>query len=153
MDGVREQVEAQLRTFDQQVVRPQQVRPSEVVRVRVCATHTPLGLEQKAAFLCSAKCCDDSSRGSSESQFRACLQKCSLQVQQVEQVVSVELQELQQRLGRCLGVCQDKSASLLRDGQDTQRAQALLDSCVADCAASTGAEVPKVFARLTKAHK
>jgi hypothetical protein len=151
MDGVREQVEAQLRTFDQQVVRPQQVRPSEVVRVRVCATHTPLGLEQKAAFLCSAKCCDD--KGSSEDQFRTCLQKCSLRVQQVEQAVSVELQELHQRLGRCLAVCQDKSGSLLRENQDTQRAQALLDSCVADCAASTGAEVPKVFARLTKAHK
>ena len=106
---------------------------------------------QKAAFLCSAKCCDE--KGSSEDQFRQCLHKCSVQVQQVEQVVSAELQDLQQRLGRCLAVCQDKSSSLLRDKQDTQRAQALLDSCVADCAASTGSDVPKVFARLTKEHK
>lgn len=73
-------------------------------------------------------------------------------VQAVEHSVSGEINTLQQRLGRCVSVCQDKAQSLLADKQDSAKAQALLDSCAADCAAVTEAEATKVFARLTQKH-
>jgi Eukaryotic protein of unknown function (DUF842) len=80
------------------------------------------------------------------------LQSCSTTVQALEHSVQAEVNQLQQRLGRCVAVCQDKAQALMADKQDSVKAQALLDSCAADCAAATEAEAPKVFARLTKKH-
>ena len=60
----------------------------------------------------------------------------------------------QERMQRCLAVCQDKAADVIRDDSSAQaRAQSVLESCVGDCADRTRADVPKISQRMLKAHK
>jgi hypothetical protein len=50
--------------------------------------------------------------------------------------------------------CQDKAADVMRDDASKQaKAQGVLEACVGECAGHSSAEVPKICARLTKAHK
>jgi hypothetical protein len=50
--------------------------------------------------------------------------------------------------------CQDRAADVLRDDPSKQgKAQGVLEACVGECAKHSGAEVPKLSARLLKAHK
>jgi hypothetical protein len=50
--------------------------------------------------------------------------------------------------------CQDRAADVVRDDASQQaRAQGVLESCVAECAGRSAAEVPKLFTRMVKAHK
>jgi hypothetical protein len=50
--------------------------------------------------------------------------------------------------------CQDRAADVLRDdAAQAARAQGVLDKCVGECVRHTAADVPKLAARLTKAHK
>ena len=60
----------------------------------------------------------------------------------------------QDRMQRCMGVCQDKASDVVRDDSSAQaRAQSVLESCVGDCADRTRADVPKISQRMLKAHK
>ena len=55
---------------------------------------------------------------------------------------------------RCLAVCQDKAADVIRDDSSAQaRAQSVLEACVGECADRSRADVPKLAARMLKAHK
>ena len=50
--------------------------------------------------------------------------------------------------------CQDKAADVVRDDASQQaRAQGVLETCVAECARHSAADVPKLSARMLKAHK
>jgi hypothetical protein len=60
----------------------------------------------------------------------------------------------QERLQRCMAHCQDRAADVLRDDPSKQaKAQGVLEACVGECAKHSAAEVPKLSARLMKAHK
>ena len=53
-----------------------------------------------------------------------------------------------------MGVCQDKATDVLRDDAKAQgKAQGILDSCVGECTSKAAADVPKIAARVHKAHK
>jgi len=55
---------------------------------------------------------------------------------------------------RCLAVCQDKAADVIRDDAKAQtKAQSVLESCVGECADRSRADVPKLAARMLAAHK
>ena len=104
---------------------------------------------RKAAFLCSAKCCDTS--GGHGDAFTQCLQQCASPPDSAEERVQRELMELQQRLSRSMAVCQDKAAGIMRDGGKEEKAQGVLESCVGEVVNSTQRnEVPKLFARLAR---
>lgn len=104
---------------------------------------------RKAAFLCSAKCCD--SAGGQGEAFHACLQSCASPPDKAEQRVQQELMELQQRLSRSMAVCQDKAADIMRDGGKEEKAQRVLEACVSEVVSTTQrTEVPKLFARLAR---
>ena len=61
---------------------------------------------------------------------------------------------VQERLQRCMAHCQDKAADVMRDDASQQaRAQGVLETCVAECARHSAADVPKLSARMLKAHK
>jgi hypothetical protein len=71
-----------------------------------------------------------------------------------EQAMNAELGQLQERMQRCLAVCQDRAADVVRDDPGAQaKAQGVLESCVGDCADRSRAEVPKLMGRMLKAHK
>lgn len=60
----------------------------------------------------------------------------------------------QERLQRCLAHCQDRAADVVRDDPNAQdKAQAVMETCVGECARHSTAEVPKMLARMFKAHK
>ena len=55
---------------------------------------------------------------------------------------------------RCMAVCQDKAGDVIRDDSSAQaKAQAVMESCVGDCADRSRGDVPKIAARMLKAHK
>lgn len=99
---------------------------------------------RKAAFLCSAACCD----GRSDDAFQACLQSCATTAERAEETLVQELGGLQGRLQRALAVCQDKAQDVVRDGGREEKAQKGLEACVSDAAASAKKELPKLFSRL-----
>jgi hypothetical protein len=128
IDAVRDSVQAGVADFESRCFRPL----------------------QKQAFLCSAKCCDGKS--GDEQAFHTCLHACSAKVQAAEASLTAELDGLQQRLQRAMAVCQDKAATVVREGGSDGKAQGVLELCVAECANASAKEAPLTFARLRKQH-
>ena len=55
---------------------------------------------------------------------------------------------------RCMGVCQDKAGDVIRDDSSAQaKAQSVMEACVGECADRSRGDVPKIAARMLKAHK
>ena len=53
-----------------------------------------------------------------------------------------------------MAVCQDKASDVIRDDSSAQaKAQGVMESCVGDCADRSRGDVPKIAARMLKAHK
>jgi len=100
---------------------------------------------QKQAFLCSARCCDSPG---GEDALRSCLGACGQKVEHAQAVLEAELGGLQERLQRCLAVCQDRAGSALREGGDRGRAEGVLEKCVVECCAGSQKELPALKQRL-----
>ncbi|XP_076068215.1 protein FAM136A-like isoform X2 [Oratosquilla oratoria] len=61
---------------------------------------------QKRMHLCAADCC--SSEQSSVDQVHRCIESCSTPLTQAQSFVQHELSQFQERLQRCVMVCQDR---------------------------------------------
>ncbi|XP_066955214.1 protein FAM136A isoform X1 [Macrobrachium rosenbergii] len=61
---------------------------------------------QKSMHLCSADCCDK--KESSVDQVHRCIESCSTPLTQAQSFVQNELSQFQERLQRCVMVCQDR---------------------------------------------
>ena len=60
---------------------------------------------QKKTYLCSAECMDHGHF--SQEQLQQCVQRCSVPLQQAQQVQQQEMGQFQERLSRCAQSCQD----------------------------------------------
>ncbi|XP_042243051.1 protein FAM136A-like isoform X2 [Homarus americanus] len=61
---------------------------------------------QKAMHLCAAECCER--KESSVDQVHRCIENCSTPLTQAQSFVQNELSQFQERLQRCVMVCQDR---------------------------------------------
>ena len=53
-----------------------------------------------------------------------------------------------------MGVCQDKAGDVIREDSSAQaKAQSVMEACVGECADRSRGDVPKIAARMLKAHK
>merc|ERR1711988_388613 len=86
---------------------------------------------QKAHFLCSAKCCDSAGYGQ----------------MQMEQIVTAQMGQFQERLQRCMVRCQDTAQEKLPSSPSDKQvaaAKSQMESCVVDCAKEYLGQVPKL---------
>ena len=100
--------------------------------------------QQKATFLCSAKCCDATS---TRADLQQCLVNCSRPLMETEQKVKVQFEEFQLRHQRCIQRCQDVAVENLSPSsseRDQARAGATLRKCAIDCCASYEKQVPQL---------
>merc|ERR1711988_48994 len=100
---------------------------------------------QKAHFLCSAKCCDSAGYGQME--LQRCLQRCGEPVMQMEQIVTAQMGQFQERLQRCMVRCQDTAQEKLPSSPSDKQvaaAKSQMESCVVDCAKEYLGQVPKL---------
>ncbi|KAK4305497.1 hypothetical protein Pmani_022603 [Petrolisthes manimaculis] len=61
---------------------------------------------QRSMHMCAADCCDR--KESSVDQVHRCIENCSTPLTQAQTFVQHELSQFQERLQRCVMVCQDK---------------------------------------------
>ncbi|XP_037786137.1 protein FAM136A-like isoform X2 [Penaeus monodon] len=61
---------------------------------------------QRSMHLCAAECCDR--KDSSVDQVHRCIESCSTPLTQAQGFVQNELSQFQERLQRCVMVCQDR---------------------------------------------
>ncbi|KAK7073389.1 hypothetical protein SK128_020357 [Halocaridina rubra] len=89
---------------------------------------------QRSMHLCAADCCDK--KESSVDQVHRCIESCSTPLTQAQSFVQNELSQFQERLQRCVMVCQDR----VRDqvSADTSESQvavykAEFEGCAMQC--------------------
>ncbi|MCL4140110.1 UNVERIFIED_CONTAM: hypothetical protein GTU68_036858 [Idotea baltica] len=61
---------------------------------------------QKSMHLCASKCCDN--QEASVDSVHRCIENCSTPLIQAQKFIQNELSQFQERLQRCVMVCQDK---------------------------------------------
>ncbi|GBF92136.1 hypothetical protein Rsub_04483 [Raphidocelis subcapitata] len=110
---------------------------------------------QKAAFLCSANCCDARKQ---LGEIQQCTDRCQAPILSAQQAIYGELQTFQERLQRCLVRCQDRAQESLpsdRDPSEAQvkKAQDQLLGCMDACAKEYSGGVPKLRAGIEAALK
>jgi len=77
---------------------------------------------QKSMHLCASECCDR--KESSVDQVHRCIENCSTPLTQAQSFVQNELSQFQERLQRCVMVCQDKVRNQVTvDTSESQEAQ------------------------------
>jgi hypothetical protein len=64
---------------------------------------------QKKAYLCSASCFDNPS--ASEEAIQVCLNNCTHKVKSCQGVIENEMSSFQNKLSRCVQVCQDEGTT------------------------------------------
>lgn len=101
---------------------------------------------QRAAFECSARCCDPKTP---LPQIQQCADGCQRPMAAAQKVLYGELQAFQERMQRCLARCQDTAqASLPADRapkeNEVQKAQSALLGCMDACAKEHSGAVPKL---------
>jgi len=84
-------------------------------------------------YTCSANCCEQKS---SIDQVNLCLEKCAAPWKLAQQFVAKELNNYQERLSRCVSVCNDKAQDEL-GGRPTdaqvEKASAAFEACADNC--------------------
>ena len=88
---------------------------------------------RKAAFLCSAACCDAKT---SHEELQACVSTCQTKMVSAENLLGAELEAFQGRLQRCAMQCRDSVADKVSGTPpqaELQRLQAQVDACASKC--------------------
>jgi hypothetical protein len=93
--------------------------------------------KQKEAFLCCAKCCDNTA---SLHQVQACVERCSQGPQAAGRSMQTAMQDFQERLQRCAYRCQD----LARDAGDEYMGEKKMASCMDECGKELLDRLPKL---------
>jgi len=107
---------------------------------------------QKKTYLCSAECMDHGHF--SQEQLQQCVQRCSVPLQQAQQVQQQEMGQFQERLSRCAQSCQDVARDQLPiDGSQPsdsfmEKLQRQVESCAGGCVDEQMKVVPRLFDRL-----
>ncbi|XP_068202357.1 protein FAM136A isoform X2 [Palaemon carinicauda] len=89
---------------------------------------------QRSMHLCSADCCDR--KESSVDQVHRCIESCSTPLTQAQSFVQNELSQFQERLQRCVMVCQDRVRDQVNaDTSESQVAvyKAEFEGCAMQC--------------------
>ena len=95
--------------------------------------------EQKAMYMCSARCCD---RARDQQELSVCIERCSSRLMVMQHAIQANINRFQNRFERCAARCHDVASEMLppagstqaQNPQDVQKAQKKFDSCVDDCA-------------------
>eukprot|EP00752_Nemacystus_decipiens_P004900 g4459.t1 len=106
---------------------------------------------QKAAYLCMAKC-NDNSKMTAEA-VSACMRRCEAPLQEINQVVQQEVGGLQNRMQRCAMDCADEAKDLIPEGAKegdavVEKAMAQNIKCTSGCAQKHLAMLPNIEAKI-----
>eukprot|EP00878_Enallax_costatus_P017603 GHUV01018495.1.p1 GENE.GHUV01018495.1~~GHUV01018495.1.p1 ORF type:complete len:142 (+),score=38.41 GHUV01018495.1:157-582(+) len=104
---------------------------------------------QKEAFLCSARCCDQTQ---DMQQLQQCTVNCQQKIQAAHQMLYGSLEDFQRRFQRCLMRCDDQARDALPSDpkeKDISKAQANAASCMDACANEYAGKVPKLKSDLS----
>ncbi|CAM9110170.1 unnamed protein product [Pylaiella littoralis] len=109
---------------------------------------------QKTAYLCMAKC-NDNSKLSSEA-VSACMKRCEGPLQEINQVVQQEVGGLQNRMQRCAMDCADEAKDTIPAGAKegdavVERAMAQNIKCTSGCAKKHLALLPTIEGKIKAA--
>ncbi|CAF1081553.1 unnamed protein product [Adineta steineri] len=97
------------------------------------------------AFNCSYRCTEDPSLDPLK--FNQCVEKCSSKITQAEQSMSQEMNNVQERLMRCIRSCEDKAKDT--NDKDENRLRSGFESCVVNCANEIQQMLPKIESRIS----
>ncbi|CAF3577206.1 unnamed protein product [Adineta steineri] len=97
------------------------------------------------AFNCSYRCTEDPSLDPLK--FNQCVEKCSSKITQAEQSMSQEMNNVQERLMRCIRSCEDKAKDT--NDKDENRLRSGFESCVVNCANEIQQVLPKIESRIS----
>jgi hypothetical protein len=110
---------------------------------------------QKAAFLCSAKCCD---HPGSQQDLESCKNQCGGQMERVQSVLQQELGGFQQKLQGCMRRCQEAAQEGLYTAsnpsqREIDRATKEMEGCMGKCADQFKGALPgmekRIFSQFT----
>ncbi|CAF3405657.1 unnamed protein product [Rotaria socialis] len=96
------------------------------------------------AFNCSYRCTEDPSLDPLK--FNECVERCSSKISQAEQGMSQEMQNLQNRLMRCIQSCEDKAKDSGHKDENLMRS--VFEPCVVNCANEIQGALPKIEKRI-----
>ncbi|CAF1106062.1 unnamed protein product [Didymodactylos carnosus] len=96
-------------------------------------------------FNCSYKCTEDESLD--PVRFHECVERCSNKITRAEELMRHEMEQVQDRLLRCIRSCEDKAKD--NSDKDKMRMQSGFETCVVGCANEILQLLPKVEAKLS----
>eukprot|EP00794_Sanderia_malayensis_P005600 gene5600-6289_t len=102
-----------------------------------------------ASHMCAAKCYESNISG--KAQLENCVQRCFNPAQQVQEFIGKELNNFQDRLGRCTRQCQDEVQDKVDSSTthaEVTSLQQQLDSCVVNCCNNHVDLVPNMIKRI-----
>ena len=102
---------------------------------------------QRASFVCSTECCDDTN--STQQNLQRCLQKCSVNVQRANQAFNNELQRFQQRIQRQAQECQESARDMQMGGTSENDTQLKYKACTDRVFANNRVSIPDLEKRLS----
>mmetsp|Transcript_7643 Transcript_7643/g.13855 ORF Transcript_7643/g.13855 Transcript_7643/m.13855 type:complete len:135 (+) Transcript_7643:45-449(+) len=110
---------------------------------------TELRPRQKAAYQCSARCCDIAK---TSNELQQCTDRCSGSMSQAHNILVAHVEQFQRRMERCSARCQDSATKDLPQSPnqtETAAAQKKYEGCVNSCANEMIQLIPRLQADIT----
>ncbi|KAB7507462.1 hypothetical protein Anas_02093 [Armadillidium nasatum] len=106
---------------------------------------------QRSMHLCAAKCCENEE--ASVNNVHKCIENCSTPLSQAQNFIQTELSQFQERLQRCVMVCQDKVKDKVTVSTTEVEAGVYkreFEDCAMQCVDEHISLLPSIRKRITK---
>ncbi|KAL7645790.1 UNVERIFIED_CONTAM: hypothetical protein RMT77_002686 [Armadillidium vulgare] len=106
---------------------------------------------QRSMHLCAAKCCENEE--ASVDNVHKCIENCSTPLSQAQNFIQTELSQFQERLQRCVMVCQDKVKDKVTVSTTESEAGVYkreFEDCAMQCVDEHISLLPSIRKRITK---